>query len=137
MESLNHIYCQEAIKFFKSLDTEYDPNNDILAKYNNITKQGANQNTKQIKTNSNRYLLDKFGLVIRKNDANKQLPTGYTKNENDEYVNINIDKTLLQFEPKKVLYDTLDRLYKNTKFPKNGIVSKIYKELYPEYFSKK
>lgn len=127
MDSINHIYCQEAIKFFKSLSTNYDPNNDILAKYNNVVKGAA-------KANPNRYMLDKFGLVIRKNDINKQLPTGYIKNESDEYININVDKTLLQFEPKKVLYDTLDRLYQNTKFPKNGVVSKIYKELYPEYF---
>lgn len=131
MSSINHVYCQEAIEFFKTLNSDYNPNEDILAKYNNGAKKG---NPNQIKANPNRYLLDKFGLVIRKNDYNKQLPTGYTKNDNEEYININVDKTLLQFEPKKVLYDTLDRLYKSPKLPKNGVVSKIYKELYSDYF---
>lgn len=115
--------CKAAVDFFKSLDKNYDIANDKLAKFNT-------------KSNSNIYLLDKFGLVIRKNDMNKQTITGYFKNDEGEFVNINVDKTLLQFNPEKVLYETIDLIYRNPKFPKNGIVSKIYRELYPEYINK-
>ena len=113
--------CKAAVEFFKTLDKNNDTNDDRLARFNT-------------RSNSNIYLLDKFGLVIRKNDMNKQSPTGYFKDEEGELVNINVDKTLLHFNPENALNDTIDLLYRNPKFPKNGVVSKIYHELYPEHF---
>lgn len=72
-------------------------NDDINehAKKNNIDKENfmnnellKNINTKNI---NNPYNLDKYNLPIRFNDKNKLTAMGWYINENNDYVNINVD----------------------------------------------
>jgi len=85
----------------------------------------------------NYYALDKYGIVIRLKELNKKTLFGYVKNEDNELINININKLALEFKNEDLLYNTI--LYFKNKYKKKFFTStclKIYKELYPEIMKK-
>lgn len=85
--------------------------------------------------NGNYYMLDKYGLPIRKNfQDSKKTAFGWKYNSNKEPINIHINDILLQTESQAIQTVTLQQL--KTQFPTlfkppRGIIYKIYAAEYP------
>ena len=86
--------------------------------------------------NGNFYMLDKYGLVIRKNFQNsKKTAFGWKYNENNEPINIHIGEILLQTNSDQIREITLQQLkhqYPNLFKPPRGMIYKIYSNMFPE-----
>lgn len=86
--------------------------------------------------NGNFYMLDKYGLVIRKNFQNsKKNAFGWKYNDDNEPVNIHIGELLLQTNSNQIREITLQQLkhqYPNLFKPPRGVIYKIYSKLFPE-----
>lgn len=86
--------------------------------------------------NGNFYMLDKYGLVIRKNFQNsKKTAFGWKYNENNEPINIHIGEILLQTNSDQIREITLQQLkhqYPNLFKPPRGTIYKIYSNVFPE-----
>lgn len=82
--------------------------------------------------NGNFYILDKYGLPIRKQfQDSKKSPFGWRYNEQQEPINIHIDSILLNTNSEDILKMTLRQLKSQfpTQFnPPRGIIYKIYTE---------
>ena len=85
--------------------------------------------------NGNFYMLDKYGLPIRKNfQDSRKSAFGWKYNANQEPINIHINDILLQTESDDIQIITLQQL--KTQFPTlfkppRGIIYKIYSTEYP------
>lgn len=86
--------------------------------------------------NGNYYMLDKYGLPIRKNfQDSKKSAFGWRYNENQEPINIHINDILLQTDSQDIQKITLQQL--KTQFPTlfkppRGIIYKIYASEFPD-----
>lgn len=87
--------------------------------------------------NSNYYMLDKYGLPMRKNsqDDNKKV-FGWRYDEHHDPINIHINNILLQTHSNDIQQITIQQL--KTRFPKDftpktGIVWRIYKNEFPDF----
>ena len=86
--------------------------------------------------NDNYYMVDKYGLPIRKNfQDSKKTAFGWKYNSNNEPINIHIGDILLQTNSDQIREITLQQLknqYPNLFKPPRGTIYKIYSTLYPE-----
>lgn len=86
--------------------------------------------------NGNFYMLDKYGLVIRKNFQNsKKTAFGWKYNEDNQPINIHIGDLLLRTNSESIREITLQQLkhqYPNLFKPPRGIIYKIYSNIFPE-----
>ena len=86
--------------------------------------------------NGNYYMVDKYGLPIRKNfQDSKKTAFGWKYNSNNEPINIHIGDILLQTNSDQIQEITLQQLknqYPNLFKPPRGTIYKIYSTLYPE-----
>ena len=86
--------------------------------------------------NGNYYMIDKYGLVIRKNFQNsKKTAFGWKYNDNNEPINIHIGELLLKTNSNQIREITLQQLkhrYPNLFKPPRGIIYKIYSNVFPE-----
>ena len=86
--------------------------------------------------NGNYYMLDKYGLPIRKNfQDSKKSAFGWRYNANQEPINIHINDILLQTESQDIQKVTLQQL--KTQFPAlfkppRGTIYKIYASEFPD-----
>ena len=87
--------------------------------------------------NSNYYILDRYGLPIRKNSQDsKKTAFGWRYDSNNEPLNIHIPEILLQTESPDIQTLTLQQLKQSfpTLFkPPRGIIYKIYATIYPDF----
>ena len=84
---------------------------------------------------NNKYCFDKYGLIIRINDFGKKTVTGYIIDKDGEKLNLNVDQRLGIFEPDKIRYNTMVKLFSMDNFSAGSVVGKLYQIIYPDYFS--
>ncbi len=86
--------------------------------------------------NNNYYMLDKYGLVIRKDfQNNKKSAFGWRYNSDNEPINIHIDNILLQTNSNNIRDITLQQLkhhYPSLFNPPRGVIYKIYSTTFPD-----
>ena len=86
--------------------------------------------------NGNYYMIDKYGLLIRKNfQDSKKTAFGWKYNDQNEPINIHINDILLQTNSNQIREITLQQLknqYPNLFKPPRGTIYKVYSVLYPE-----
>ena len=87
--------------------------------------------------NSNYYILDRYGLPIRKNcQDSKKTAFGWRYDSNNEPLNIHIPDILLQTDSENIQTLTLQQLkqsFPNLFTPPRGIIYKIYSTKYPDF----
>jgi hypothetical protein len=98
--------------------------------------ENALQDMNKIIRKGNFYALDKFNLIIRKNDKDKiKSPFGWVFSEENEPINIHINSILLRLNKKNI-----DDVCKQTlvdiknKFPEIFARQKIWKKVYSDKF---
>ena len=85
--------------------------------------------------NGNHYMLDKYGLVIRKKFQNSKKTAFGWRYYNDEPINIHISDLLLQTNSSDIQVITLQQIkhqFPNVFNPPRGIIYKIYSNIFPE-----
>lgn len=86
--------------------------------------------------NGNYYMLDRYGLVIRKNQQNsKKTAFGWRYDSNNEPINIHIGDIMLQTNSDQIRKITLQQMkyqWPNLFTPPRGLIYKVYSELFPE-----
>lgn len=86
--------------------------------------------------NGNYYMLDRYGLVIRKNQQNsKKTAFGWRYDSNNEPINIHIGDIMLQTNSDQIRKITLQQMkyqWPNLFAPPRGLIYKVYSELFPE-----
>lgn len=84
----------------------------------------------------NFYMLDKYGLPIRKKEQNNPKPAfGWKYDENHEPINININPNLLKTNSYDIQIITLKQLkekFPNQFKPPRGMIWKIYSNKFPD-----
>lgn len=98
----------------------------VDTQFNNERLQFANKSVK----NGNFYIIDKYHLIIRKNEFNnKKSAYGWVYDENKEPINIHIDSILLKTQSDDITMITLQQLKREYptlfKSPR-GMLFKIY-----------
>ena len=87
--------------------------------------------------NENYYMLDKYGLIIRKNSQDsKKTAFGWKYNEQHEPINIHIPDLLLSTNSPDIQKITLQQLkqqFPNVFKSPRGIAYKIYTNEFPDY----
>lgn len=116
MERYMHDLMNKKGKSDKVVDTQF----------NNERLQFANKSVK----NGNFYVIDKYNLIIRKNEFNnKKSAYGWIYDENKEPINIHIDSILLKTQSDDITTITLQQLKREYptlfKSPR-GMLFKIY-----------
>lgn len=83
--------------------------------------------------NGNYYVIDKYNLIIRKNDFNnKKSAYGWVYDENDDPINLHIDSILLKTQSpdiKLITIQQLKRAYPTLFKAPRGVLYKIYSTL--------
>lgn len=86
--------------------------------------------------NGNYYMVDKYGLVIRKDfQDSKKTAFGWRYDSNNEPINIHIGDILLQTKSDQIRDITLQQLknqYPSLFRPPRGTIYRIYSTLYPD-----
>jgi hypothetical protein len=82
--------------------------------------------------NGNFYALDRFGLIYRKRDKNKNSVSAF-KMMNGEPINVKVNELSTNFrKPEEIRKETFE-LIKEVLTPRMTL-TKLYKEIYPELF---
>lgn len=101
-----------------------------------IFKNNVLENINKSVHNGNYYMLDKYGLIIRKNFQNSRKSAfGWKYNKNNEPINIHVSDILLQTSSNKIQEITLQQLKRQFPLlfnPPRGIIYKIYNAIYPD-----
>ena len=129
----NTIINQNMLNYMHSILKINNNNNKIKDEiFTNKTLKCVNSSIR----NGNFYILDKYGLPIRKNfQDSKKTAFGWKYNNEQEPINIHIDDILLKTESKDIQRLTLQQLkiqFASLFKSPRGIIYKIYSNEFPD-----
>jgi len=120
--------------FMEYIITSHIDTTDIL--FSNTNLDFVNTLGKNV---NNKFGMDKYGLIIRKNDfGKKNSASGWKYDTDNNVVNIHVCNVISRTDT-EIFEDTIDIIYKmfSMTFKSNRTtLSKIYNTIYPELYTK-
>ena len=134
LKDKDSIINEQMKSYMKTIIKINNKNNDYK---NNLFSGDTLECVNSTIRNDNFYMLDKYGLVIRKNSQDsKKTAFGWKYNEQHEPIDIHISDLLLQTNSPDIQKITLQQLkqqFPNVFKSPRGIVYKVYINEFPDY----